>query len=361
MITDIDTEKVRKKAEAIKDNIGNLEGSTQIQNEIARDFNELLSFLPKPCEKREDVDKCRYCGACRVVRPTGEWQFNCHCDDPSKRPAKAPAGKVEEYKEISLTQGKVALVDLEDYEWLNQFKWRTKKDVHTFYAVRQEGAYPQKFFYMHREILNPPDGYSSDHINGNGLDNRRRNLRICTASQNQHNQKINEQRGSSKYKGVCWHKAVEKFAAYIKANKKLIHLGYFQSEIEAAKAYDAKATELFGEFAKLNFPNNCQSSTIKSEEFVKWLRETSWAFAGHFDGPETKNMKVETPMSVKLNDIADFLTAQAKREEELEAGKKELKERYIEAVNDMARLKRKLKNCVCPHCGFGFDQAPKGE
>ena len=89
-----------------------------------------------------------------------------------------------------------------------------------------------------------------DHINGNGLDYRKCNLRVCTHQQNLQNQRI--QKGVSKFKGVCWHKASQKWMAKIKHNYKTIYLGVFNNEIDAAKSYNKKAKELFGEFARLN-------------------------------------------------------------------------------------------------------------
>jgi len=104
-----------------------------------------------------------------------------------------------------------------------------------------------------REILKPPDNMQCDHINGNGLDNRRCNLRICSHSENQHN-------GSpyvgcsSRFKGVHWRKDRRKWQTSIRNAGKPIYLGYFTDEAEGARAYDRAARELFGEFARVNFP-----------------------------------------------------------------------------------------------------------
>ena len=104
---------------------------------------------------------------------------------------------------------------------------------------------------MHRVIMDAPKGMHVDHINGNGLDNRRENLRLCTNSQNHMNRKTHRD-SSSKYKGVSWNKRNSKWQAYIGSGIKRKNLGYFASESDAAKAYDIKAKECFGEFARLN-------------------------------------------------------------------------------------------------------------
>lgn len=151
-------------------------------------------------------------------------------------------------KEIQLTQGKVALVDDADFEWLSQWNWCAlrQRGNNRWYAVR--GRNP--LIYMHRLILNPPEGYESDHIDGGGLNNRRSNLRICTCSQNHMNR--HRAWGSSIYKGVYYYKRYMKWGARIQINRKQLHLGYFNSEIEAAKAYNKAAIKYYGEFARIN-------------------------------------------------------------------------------------------------------------
>jgi len=151
---------------------------------------------------------------------------------------------------IPLTQGKFAIVHAEDYEWLSQYKWcALKTHDNKFYAVRRKN---NKTIIMHRQIMNAPAGLVVDHIDGNGLNNRRTNLRICTQAQNIHNSRPRRNR-SSKYKGVFWNKTNKKWIVTIHKGDKRIYLGGFDDEIEAALAYDRKATELFGEFAYLNF------------------------------------------------------------------------------------------------------------
>lgn len=146
-------------------------------------------------------------------------------------------------RKIPLTQGKFAIVDDDDYEFLMQWKWSLTSHG---YAKRSQRTGNQKCFYMHREITKIKKDMQVDHINHNKLDNRKCNLREVTSNQNMMNRSTTV--GLSKYKGVGKHKC-GKWRSY--CNKK--HIGLFDSEIEAAKAYDKKALELFGEHACLNF------------------------------------------------------------------------------------------------------------
>jgi hypothetical protein len=153
-------------------------------------------------------------------------------------------------KAIPLTKGKVAIVDDADFEWLNQFKWCAAKSGNSYYPVRrcrQDGKYVTMF--MHYLLC----GKRADHINGNGCDNRRGNLRPATPQQNVFNQKLRVT-STSGFKGVTWNKRYGKWQAQIGHNGKNKHIGLFVNLEEAARAYDAKARELFGEFARTNFP-----------------------------------------------------------------------------------------------------------
>lgn len=157
-------------------------------------------------------------------------------------------------KEIPLTQGKVALVDDKDYPLVNQYKWcvtRSSKRSRIWYAYHPKSI-PLKSTLIHRLILGLKDGEFCDHINGNGLDNRRCNLRIATNQQNMMNQRKQSGR-SSKYKGVCWDKQTNKWIVHIRFNRTMIHLGRFSDEVDAARVYDKAAKRYFGEYAKLNF------------------------------------------------------------------------------------------------------------
>jgi len=152
-------------------------------------------------------------------------------------------------KEIKLSQGKVALVDDEDYEYLNQWKWYAHKNGNTYYVNRdvRHGRYREKIS-MHRFIMNTPKKLQVDHIDHNGLNNQKNNLRNCTRSQNQRN-KIASLK-SSKYLGVS--KRDNSYKAIITDNGKKYYLGTFHSEIEAAASYNEAAKKYHKEFANLN-------------------------------------------------------------------------------------------------------------
>ena len=159
-------------------------------------------------------------------------------------------------KQIPLTQGKFAIVDDADFEWVNQWKWYAKKAYNTWYAVRNSQMVNGKRtgIRMHRVILGLNKGDSSevDHKNHNGLDNRKDNIRICTHSQNQRN-KICRIRKSSLYKGVHWSKTANKWCAQIRLNGIRTHLGLFDLEMHAVNAYDKAAKKYHGEFSHANF------------------------------------------------------------------------------------------------------------
>ena len=156
-------------------------------------------------------------------------------------------------KKIPLTQGKFAIVDDEDYGELSKHKWCVDKTPYTYYAIRRVKRRGKcTTIRMHRFILNAKPGEDVDHRDSNGLKNTRDNLRICTRSQNVQNQRPRKD-GSSRYKGVRWHKTAKKWQAQIVSNHKERHLGLFDNEIQAAQAYDIAAKELFGEFAYTNF------------------------------------------------------------------------------------------------------------
>ncbi len=159
------------------------------------------------------------------------------------------------FRRIPLTQGKYAIVDPEDFERLNKHKWYAVNMKHTFYAQRGISMSDKRvLIMMHREILKVPDGMFVDHINHNGLDNRKANLRPATRAENSRNRrKFRKRKCYSRFKGVCWHKNKEKWLAQIWFNRKAMYIGYFNDEIQAAKAYDKAAKKYHVEFAVLNF------------------------------------------------------------------------------------------------------------
>lgn len=164
-------------------------------------------------------------------------------------------------KKIPLTQSRVALVDDSDFEWLSQFKWYTLRHRNTCYAFRKSPTREgRKTINMHREILglSRGDGKMVDHINRDGLDNRRENLRLCTHAQNQRNSQKNKN-NTSGYKGVTWDKQRGKWHSQIVVNHVRIRLGFFDDLIKAAQAYDAAARKYHGRFARTNFSREGES------------------------------------------------------------------------------------------------------
>lgn len=142
------------------------------------------------------------------------------------------------------------------FEELSQYEWHAYKHRLTFYAIRNLEIYPgvRTTVKMHRQVMRALGGELIDHKNGKGIDNQRDNLRIASSSQNSANRRAARKGSKSQYKGVSWHKQHGRWYAGICHNYKQIFLGLHDDEVEAAKAYDRKAIELFGEFAKLNFP-----------------------------------------------------------------------------------------------------------
>lgn len=156
---------------------------------------------------------------------------------------------------IQLTQGKKTVIDDSDFEKVSKYKWYAHRQQNTWYAkhYNSERKKPES---LQRFLLQPSKRMIVDHINGDGLDNRRCNLRLCTKAENAVNSgKGRYKRGvSSKYKGVCWRKSLRKFSAQIVFEDRSRYLGVFRDEVKAAIAYDKAALRYFGSFARLNFP-----------------------------------------------------------------------------------------------------------
>ncbi len=162
-----------------------------------------------------------------------------------------PQSPDDSIRYIPLTRGMHAIVDAEDHEWLGRHKWQVQPSANhrTHYAKR---VYRGRLILMHRQIMKPPKGMFIDHINGNGLDNRRCNLRICTPGQNSCN-RSKQRHAKHRFIGVqpC---GKNTYQAIIMHKGKTHRGGTFTDEIEAAKARDRLALQLHGPFARLNFP-----------------------------------------------------------------------------------------------------------
>lgn len=153
-------------------------------------------------------------------------------------------------KIITSMRGHRIVVDDEDFEYLNSFTWRV---VRSGIRGKRYARQNKTGLSLARILMKPTRNMIVDHINHNTLDNRKENLRLCSRTENNRNRLKTKKKCSSKYKGVCRNKLANKWGSYIGYRKKMRFLGYYDSEKEAAQAYDKKAKELFGEFASLNF------------------------------------------------------------------------------------------------------------
>lgn len=167
-------------------------------------------------------------------------------------------------KTLPLSQGLVAVVDDEDYERVGRFKWSANKIGRCTYAVRVFMAGGrQNTVHLHRFLLNAPKGMEVDHIDGDGLNNTRANIRVVTKAQNRQNRIKNPDAGNP-YKGV--YRSGPSWEAACWENRKKKHLGTFKDAETAARAYDAAALRLYGEHACLNFPPPGGRSAVISSE-----------------------------------------------------------------------------------------------
>lgn len=159
---------------------------------------------------------------------------------------------------IPLTKGHVAVVDDEDVH-LAQFRWYAQPVRRTIYARRDDWAWRDgrpvrlRAHFLHRDVLAAVKGSEVDHINGDGLDCRRSNLRLASRAQNARNRRTSTTNKSG-FKGVSWQAKRGKWQAMICVNNRNRFLGRFSDPVAAAEAYDAAARKHFGEFAALNFP-----------------------------------------------------------------------------------------------------------
>lgn len=173
-------------------------------------------------------------------------------------------------------KGKVAIVDEEDFDELNKYKWFVGNHGYAQRGTNKRGK--PAMVLMHREILNAPKGKVVDHINMEKLDNRKSNLRIACQAQNMLNCEV-RLTNTSGYKGVHWSESRKKWRAAITKDYKNYHIGMYDDKKEAARAYDFMAFKFFGEFAKLNFPNDLlqklNKPTLRTDN-MSGYRGVSW-------------------------------------------------------------------------------------
>jgi len=190
---------------------------------------------------------------------------------PNFRPRPEPVERVELPDQaglrvctIPLTQKKVALVDALDYERVSKHRWCLSRVGNQLYAQRRTRG---RTIRMHQFIMNPPKGMVVDHANGNGLDNRRDNLRVCTMLENAWNKRRRKRKNAgSQFIGVYpYQGSPGKWCVKVQCNGKVTNLSPFDDEIEAARARDREAIRLHGEFARLNFPQEWEQRVREIE------------------------------------------------------------------------------------------------
>ena len=151
-------------------------------------------------------------------------------------------------KKIKLTQGKYALVDDNDFEFLNKYKWCARRTGSIFYAVRNED---RKTILMHRMIMKPEPEKEIDHIDSDGLNNQRKNLRPCTHQENLRNQRIRKNNKTG-YLGVSFYNRTQQYVSFISFQGKSIGLGYFSTAEAAHNAYIKACKKYYNGFSKFN-------------------------------------------------------------------------------------------------------------
>lgn len=253
-------------------------------------------------------------------------------------------------RKLTTSNGFEVLVDDEDYERLSQYNWYATGDKHTHYAIRREYANgKQKNIRMHRELMNPPEGKVVDHINGNGLDNRKENLRVCLQSQNCRNARKYE--ASNRYIGVTYLKTKDKWQANGNMDGKQVYLGIFDCEIAAARARDAYVRQHYGEFAKFNFPqehltDDTNQLKLRIQELEKRLDEADRELENLQDERDkfarqlSQHEVREERLRAKLAEVTALL--EAERTETLRTHEKynEARAKLAEAEADITDLKK---------------------
>lgn len=161
--------------------------------------------------------------------------------------AKRPVIRHKDYAEVILTKGQVAIIDIEDADFIGQWNWCAYWCVDRYYAKRGSTGKTVK---MHRIIAKAPKNMHVDHIDGDPLNNRKENLRLVSQAENNRNNKM---RGcnTSGYKGVCWHKATQKYIARIGVNGKKVHLGVFDDAKVAYRAYCQASEKYHGKYGRV--------------------------------------------------------------------------------------------------------------
>lgn len=212
---------------------------------------------------------CHTCGKPVPTRRRERSYLRVYCSNECRYPPRNPVPTDDpNVFAVPLTGGKTALIDAVDVERVSQFKWmaaaRHSKNCERWYAVTNLGAHNGgRSAYLHRFILGAEPDIEVDHQNGDGLDNRRSNLRSASHQQNARNRVT--PRGSSGFVGV-YRNPGRKWVAQIKVDGRVKYLGSFLVEIDAAAAYDRAAIELFGEFAHLNLPESQRALEMARRE-----------------------------------------------------------------------------------------------
>jgi hypothetical protein len=183
-------------------------------------------------------------GGCTLDRPQQQ-------KEPATMPRKIRPIRVEgNIARVPLTRGYEAIIDAADVPIVDGFNWRAMVEAHTVYAARSDySGQKVRLILLHRLLMGEPDGFPIDHIDCDGLNNRRGNLRIVTVWQNTQNAKVRRD-STSGLKGVTWHRRDRKWHAKIQSHGRRHHLGYYDTPDEAHAAYCAASVKLHGEFGR---------------------------------------------------------------------------------------------------------------
>ncbi len=212
-------------------------------------------------ERKDDMTNKKTCQFCRFAHVLRGWLIGllvCVRSASGRRSytVRRPDDTCERFRRnrleclIPVRGGPPARIDAEDYDKVARRRWCARHSTSTCYAIADG-----RDIFMHRLVTDAPKGLVVDHIDRDGMNNTKRNLRLCSIKQNMRNTGPTANK-SSPYKGVSLHKATGRWRASIfwRERGRSLHLGYFKDEIAAAKAYDKEAKKRFGEYAYLNFP-----------------------------------------------------------------------------------------------------------